>query len=125
MDIVTDIEKLESIKSFQSTINKCKNALAQMTQKGANTTLVKKRLNALNIGLAILENVWNQRPHEYTQEDFADARNVLTGLFPSIENVYAKSKVGSPQRTLLERRMKSLELAVQAIDDLFKNNLSN
>ena len=58
------------------------------------------------------------KPHHYTQEDLAEARTVLTGLLPSIENIYAKSKVGSPQRTLLERRIKALELAVQAIDDL-------
>lgn len=100
------------------TISKSENALASMTQKGANTTLLKKRLNALYIGLAMLENVWNQRPHHYTREDLAVARNVLTGLLPSIENIYAKSKVGSPQKTLLERRIKALELAVQAIDDL-------
>ena len=117
MDKVTNVDKLESIQSFQSTISKSENALAQMTQKGANTTLLKKRLNALYIGLAMLENVWNQRPHHYTQEDLVEARNVLTGLFPSINNIYAKSKAGSPQRTLLERRIKSLELAVQAIDD--------
>lgn len=118
MENVSNADKLESIKSFQSTISKSEKALAQMTQKGANTALLKKRLKALYIGLAMLENVWNQRPHHYTQEDLAEARNVLTGLFPSIENVYAKSKAGSPQRTLLERRIKALELAVQAIDDL-------
>ena len=88
-----------------------------MTQKGANTTLLKKRLKAIYIGLAMLENVWNQRPHHYTQEDLAEARTVLTGLFPSIESIYVKSKAGSPQRTLLERRIKALELAVQAIDN--------
>ncbi|MXQ52499.1 hypothetical protein [Shimazuella alba] len=118
METVSSVDKLESIKSFQSTIRKLENALSQMTQKGANTTLVKKRLKAVYIGLAILENVWNQKPHPYTQEDLAEARNVLTGLFPSIENMYAKSKAGSPQRTLLARRIKSLKLAVQAIDDL-------
>lgn len=118
MENVSNVDKLESIKSFQSTISKSEKALAQMTQKGANTTLLKKRLKALYIGLAILENVWNQRPHHYTMEDLAEARNVLTGLFPSIKNIYAKSKEGSPQRTLLERRIKSLELAVQTIDNI-------
>lgn len=115
---VSNIDELESIKSFQSTISKLENALATMTQKGANTTLLKKRLKAIYIGLAMLENIWNQRKHHYTQEDLAEARNVLTGLFPSIESIYVKSKAGSPQRTLLERRIKALELAVQAIDDL-------
>lgn len=118
MENVSTVDKLESIKSVQSTIRKLENSLSQMTQKGANTTLVKKRLKAMYISLAILENVWNQRPHHYTQEDLAEARNVLIGLFPSVENSYAKSKAGSPQRTLLERRIKALELTVQAIDDL-------
>lgn len=115
---ITELDKLESTKSLQSTISKLENALSQMTQNGANTTLVKKRLKAVYIGLATLEHVWNQRSHHYTQEDLAEARNVITGLFPSIENSYTKSKAGSPQRTLLERRIKALELAVQAIDDL-------
>ncbi|MFM9281584.1 hypothetical protein [Paenibacillus jiagnxiensis] len=125
MESVSNEDKLESIKSMQSTIGKLENALAQMTQKGANTTLVKKRLKAIYIGLAMLENAWNQRPHHYTQEDVAEARNVLTGLFPSIENSYAKLKAGNPQRTLLERRIKALELAVQVIDDLSNKNLPN
>jgi hypothetical protein len=118
MENASNVDKLESIKSFQSTICKLENALATMTQKGANNTLLKKRLKAIYIGLAMLENVWNQRMNHYTQEDLAEARNVLTGLFPSIESIYVKSKAGSPQRTLLERRIKALELAVQAIDDL-------
>lgn len=117
---ISDQEKLASIKSLQSTIGKLENALSQMTHHGANTTLVNKRLKAVRIGLAALESVWNQSPHHYTQDDLAEARAVITGLFPSIENCYAKSKTGSPQRTLLERRMKALELAVQAIDDLSK-----
>ncbi|WP_285395276.1 hypothetical protein [Lysinibacillus sp. fls2-241-R2A-57] len=117
MENVSNVEKMESINSLQSTIRKLENALSQMTQKGANTKLVKKRLKAVCIGLAMLENVWNQSPHQYTPEDLAEARNVLTGLLPSIENIYIKSKVGSPQRTLLERRIKALELAVQAIDE--------
>lgn len=119
MENVSNLNKSESIKSLQSTISKSEKALAQMTQKGANTTLLQKRLTALHIGLSILENVWNQRPHYYTQEDLAEARNVLTGLFPSIEDIYAKSKPGSSQRTLLERRIKALELAVQGIDDIY------
>ena len=118
MENVSNIDKLESIKSLQSTISKLENALSQMTQKGVNTTLVKKRLKAVCIGLAMLENVWNQSPHYYTKEDLSEAHNVLTGLFPSIEKIYVKSKIGSPQRTLLERRIKALELAIQAIDDI-------
>ncbi|QEQ17553.1 hypothetical protein F0362_13295 [Bacillus sp. BS98] len=44
MENVSNLDKSESIKSLQSTIRKLENALSQMTQKDANTTLVKKRL---------------------------------------------------------------------------------
>lgn len=118
MENVSNEDKLESINSLQSTISKLKNALSQMTQKGANTTLVKKRLKAVSIGLAMLENIWEQKPHDYTQEDLTESRDVLTGLLPSIKSQYDKAKVGSPQKTLLERRIKSLERSIKAIDEI-------
>jgi hypothetical protein len=118
MDYVSDEDKLLSIKSLQSSIRKSEKASAQMTEKGANTTLLSKRLKALQIGLAALEKVWSLRSHEYTKEDLAEARDTLMDLLPSIEKIYAKSKVGSPQKTLLERRIMSLKLSVQAIEDV-------
>jgi hypothetical protein len=117
MEALTEADKAESLKSFQSTIQKSANALSSMTDKGVNTTLVSKRLQALRIGLAVLEQDWNEKPHPYTHEDLAEARILLAGLLPSIEGFYVKSKPGSPQKTLLERRIKSLELALQAMDD--------
>lgn len=118
MENVSNADQLESITSMQSTVKKLESALSQMTQSGANTTLVTKRLQAVSIGLAVLENVWNHKPHSYTSENLAEASKILTGLAPSVENSYAKSKAGSPQRTLLERRIKALRLAVQAIEGM-------
>jgi hypothetical protein len=117
MQDIPETVKTESIQSFQSTIRKMEKGLAQMQQKGANTTLIEKRLHAIRIGLALLENVWNRQSHHYGQEVLSDARTVLRGLMPSIEKAYANSKTGSPQRTLLERRLKSLELAIRAIEE--------
>ncbi len=115
MEKTSSVDKLESIKSMRSTIRKLESSLARVSRKGANTVLVKKRLKASCIGLAMLENVWNQKPHDYTKEDLAEGCQVLAGLLPSLENSYAKLNARSPQRTLLERRIKALELAVQAI----------
>ncbi|MGE6578193.1 hypothetical protein [Paenibacillus xylanexedens] len=116
MENVSQEDQLQSIKAFQSTIRKSENALVNMTEKRNNTTLLQKRLQALYIGLALLEKVWNQKSHPYTEEDIAEARLVLMGLFPSLESMYANSKEGSPQKTLLERRIKAFHLAVQAMD---------
>ena len=114
---VSNEEKLESIKSMQSTMGKLEKAFVQMTEKGANTTLVKKRLKAITTGLALLEYVWHEKPHHYTQQELREARNVLVRLLPSIEKIYAKSKSGSPQRTLLKRRIKAINLAIRAMDN--------
>jgi hypothetical protein len=124
MEKLTESIKIESLKSFRSTIRKSETALTSMAAKGANTTLVEKRLKALRIGLAVLEQVWEEKPHPYTQEDLAEARILLAGLLPSIEGIRAKSKSGSPQKTLLERRIKSLELALQEMDDSTDKDLS-
>ncbi|WP_042195425.1 hypothetical protein [Paenibacillus camerounensis] len=113
-----NVEQLESLQALQSTIRKLESALSQMTEKGTNTTLVKKRLLAVNAGLAVLEQIWEKKPYPYTPEESAEARKVLAGLILSVESSYARSKAGSPQRTLLERRLRALELAVQAIDNL-------
>lgn len=118
MENVSQEDKLESIKAFQSTIRKSENALVNMTQKSTNTTLLQKRLQAFYIGLALLDKQWNQKAHSYTKEDIAEARLVLIGLFPSLENMYAKAKEGSPQKTLLERRIKAFHLAIHTMDDL-------
>lgn len=118
MEDISGTERAESIEALQSAIRKSQKALAQMAEKGASTTLVEKRLKALQVGLAVLEAIWNQKPHPHSREDLAEARTVLTGLLPSIERIYTRSKAGSPQKTLLERRMRALELAVQAIDRL-------
>ena len=54
----------------------------------------------------MLESIWNQETHHYTQEDLADARNVLIGLLPSIEKIYVKSKLGSPQKNSFRKKNK-------------------
>lgn len=118
MENTSAAEQAEAIKSFRSVIHKTEKALSQMAEKGTNTTLVKKRLTALQIGLAVLEAMWNEKPHPYTIEDLTGAREILSGLMPSLKSQFEKSKAGSSQKTLLERRMDSMELAIQAIDDL-------
>lgn len=120
MESVSQKEQLESIKSFQSSIRKMEKAMDQMTGKGANTTVVKKRLDALYVGLAVLESVWSGNDHPFTGEELTEARHILEGLLPSIEGIYGKSKEGSPQKTLLHRRIRSLHLSIQAIDLLLR-----
>lgn len=112
--------QVESIESFQSTIRKSEKALVQMTEKGASTSVIEKRLKAFRVGLAVLEKTWHNKPHPYSQEELAKTREVLAGLLPSVETMYFNSKAGSSQQKLLERRIRSLELAIETINKLFE-----
>lgn len=121
MESVPVAVQLKSIKSFQSTIRKSEKALAQMKGKGASTSLIEKRLQAFYIGLATLETLWHEKLNSYSKEEMAEARDVLAGLLPSIKSMHTKAKPGSSQWTLLERRVTSIELAIEAIDDFLKD----
>ena len=59
-----------SIKSLESTFNKLSNAYKSMTEKGSNTTLVKKRRDAVKIGLESLKGVWNGGDFSMTKKSF-------------------------------------------------------
>lgn len=109
-----------SIKSLESTFNKLSNAYKNMTAKGSNTTLVEKRRNAIKIGLESLKGIWNKGDFSYEEDSILTSKEILQNLLPSIEKQIAKAKEGSAQKTLNERRLTALELAIQSLEDRLK-----
>lgn len=107
--------KDEIIKaSFLSTIGKLEKTILTLQRKGASIALAERRLSAYRVGFAVL---FTDAP-SYCTDELKDAQAVLSGLIPSLERSYAKLAQGSPQRTLLERRMSSMLDAIRAIDEL-------
>ncbi|WIV21513.1 hypothetical protein QPK24_13640 [Paenibacillus polygoni] len=106
-----------SITSLESTMNKLTNAYNTMTEKGSSTALVKKRLNAVKIGLESLKGVWNKESFNYNEEIIMTSKEVLQGILPSIEKQIAKAKKGSSQKTLNERRLTALILAIKSLEN--------
>ncbi|MGP4073645.1 hypothetical protein ACTWQB_13940 [Piscibacillus sp. B03] len=109
-----------SIKSLESTLNKLSNAYNSMTEKGANTTLVKKRRNAVKIGLESLKDTWGRGEFFFDEENILTSKDILQGIMPSIEKEIAKAKEGSPQRTLNERRLTAIKLAIESLENRLK-----
>ncbi len=104
------------IQSMQSTLNKLENGFKRMTEKEANTSLIKKRRDAVKIALESLEHAWNGTEFSYETSDILEARTVIAGILPSVKKQYQNAKEGSPQKTLLERRIASIEAAIEALD---------
>lgn len=106
-----------SIKSLESTLNKFSNAFKSMTEKGSNTTLVKKRLTAVKIGLESLKGTWFGEDFCYNEDIILTSKNVLQSMIPSIEKQIAKAKEGSSQKTLNERRLIAIKLAIESLEN--------
>ena len=106
-----------SIKSLESTFNKLSNAYKSMTEKGSNTTLVKKRQNAVKVGLESLKGTWNAEDFCFDKEIIMTSKEVLQGIIPSIEKQIAKAKEGSSQKTVNERRITALKLAIESLEN--------
>lgn len=107
----------ESINALHSAIRKSDRALVQMVQKGASTTLISKRLNALKVGLILLQNDGELMMNPMDRSDLTDTKVLLESLLTSIERMYRQSKSGSSQRTLLEKRITALYLVLRKIDE--------
>ncbi|WP_339244610.1 hypothetical protein NYE53_10275 [Bacillus sp. FSL R5-0523] len=117
MKIVSQEIQDLSIKSLESTFSKLSNAYKSTTEKGSNTSLVKKRLNAVKIGLESLKGTWNGEDFCYEQEIILTNKEVLQDIIPSIEKQIAKAKEGSSQKTLNERRLTALKLAIESLEN--------
>ncbi|WP_313960280.1 hypothetical protein [Paenibacillus xylanexedens] len=117
IESVSETVQRQSIEAFQSVIRKSENALKNMVGKEANTSLIEKRLHALNVSLYILEYTWNERADQhYSSLEISEARHVMNNLLPSLKRMMEKSVAGTPQYTLLERRIRAFQLAVQAME---------
>lgn len=106
-----------SIKSLESTFNKLSTAYNTMTEKGSNTTLVKKRRDAIKIGLESLKETWNNTDFSYDTETVSTSKDILQSILPSIEKQLEKAAEGSPQKTVNERRLTALKLAIESLEN--------
>ncbi|MEK4283885.1 MULTISPECIES: hypothetical protein [Ureibacillus] len=117
MNTINKETKVLSIQSLESTLLKLTNALNSMKEKGSNTTLVEKRMNAVKVGLKSLKNDWNGEVFSYDEEIIYSAKEALLNIIPSIEKQIAKAKEGSSQKTLNERRLTAMKLAIQSLEN--------
>ena len=117
MDNVTDQTKQESMQALQSAIRKAEKACNHMSQKDANTILIEKRLNALRVAFAILDKRWHLGIGDYPQVDLLETKQLIKRMIQPIKAISMKNRLGPSQKTLIERRIRALELAVQAIEE--------
>ncbi len=107
-----------AIRSLQSSIRKLRKALASVEQGKVSITVVAKRLKALEVGLAALSALWDDQPFPYSHEQAREAAAIIKGLFPSLQAMAEKFPAASSQATLLARRIRALELAMQALGEM-------
>lgn len=118
MECVHEKEREESLRAVRSAVGKTRKALAKMNPDRSSSRLAAGRLRALSSGLEGLECVWNGEAFQGNREEIIRDREVLANLIPSIREIGKRFPEGSPQHTLIRRRVRALELAIQALTEL-------
>lgn len=104
-----------SLNSLESTYRKLSNAYESMEVKGANTTLVKKRRDAIKTAIDSLRSDWYGTGFSYERDVIATSQLTLEDILPSIHKQLGNSEVGSSQHTLNDRRLTALNLAIESL----------
>lgn len=109
----------EAIASFASTIRKLEKACNTMDIHHSSIAIAKQRLEASRIGLAVIQ---DPSKVAYSYAELSIARDILSALLPTI--IRSRDSLGNakPQHTLLERRIRSLELAIGLLDEILGEN---
>ncbi len=116
MEYVDELVQRKSLASLVSSISKLEKALVSVHEKNCSTTVVSRRLQALQIGYAALEAVWSKKVFSYSLDEAVGAKAVLASLFPLLEAQVPRFAPGSSQATLLSWRIRSIQLALQALE---------
>ncbi len=99
--------------SLLSTIHKLEKTMLSLQKKHVSTTLAEKRLFAHRVGLSVMQEVY----HDYSKEALTEARDVLLSLLPSLQKALEKFPSGTPQKTLVRRRLQATQSAIAKIDE--------
>lgn len=75
-------------------------------------------MQAVQIGLNMLNSHWNGLEWEVCQTDVREAKKELENLLLTLPSFLTKLKEGSGQRTYITRRIKALEIAICYMNDL-------
>ncbi|WJV19627.1 hypothetical protein QU593_03850 [Rossellomorea marisflavi] len=113
--MISSADQEASLNSLESTYRKLSNAYVSMEGKGANTTLVKKRRDAVKAGIESLRSDWYGNDFSHERDVIATSQVTLEDILPSIHKQLAKAKDGSPQLTLNVRRLTALNLAIESL----------
>lgn len=87
-----------SIKSLDSIFHKLSSACQSMSEKGAHTTLVKKRQSAVAVGLESLRGKWHGAEFPYDNDVISSSQEVLKAIVPSIERQIERAQDSSSQK---------------------------
>lgn len=81
-------------------------------------SVAQTRLQAHEVGITALKALWDNQTYAFSKQEAQSAKQVLQGLLPSILTMLKKLDGAKSQRTLLERRLRSLQYAIKALDEI-------
>lgn len=104
-----------AVKALESTLHKLNRSLVNNREQGSSTTLLRKRLLAVHVGLASLENDWFTQDFMCDEATIEASLDTLRRIASAVERQTTSAHRRSSQETLLDRRGAALALAIQSL----------
>lgn len=115
MNTVSEDQRNMAVKSLESTLHKLNRSLESMKDQGSSTTLLRKRLLSVQVGLASLENDWFTQDFMFDKAAIEASLETLKRIASAVERQRTSAHRRSSQKTLMDRRGAALELAIQSL----------
>jgi hypothetical protein len=114
MDNYTADELQVALRPIASLISKSEKAQQKLAPETWQYAMLRDNLKALHIASALMSRKIDDTD-TFVQDDLQEALDALASMISKTENAQAKFSPGTSQHTLLQNRLKALQIAEQLI----------
>jgi len=115
--LFSELELREAARAIASTRMKSEKAILKLKEGSAQQRLTARGIAAYSLALQLIARELGepQEPILYTKESLEQAIEAFAFAATRVENVLPKFAAGTPQHTLVIRRLRAFEIAVALI----------
>ena len=112
----SETELSEAARAISSALMKSEKALLKLKEGSPQLRMTTENIRAFQIGLALIRREQGARDAlVFRKEELASAQAAFASMTARVEKVLPKFAAGTPQHTLVVRRIRAFEIAEQMI----------
>jgi hypothetical protein len=117
LSVFSENEVREAARAIASALRKSEKAILKLKEHSPQFRLTAESISAYQIALALIERErGSQDALSFSEEECTRAHTAFSSMIARVEKFLPKFAAGTPQHTLVVRRIRAFELAVRLIE---------